>query len=68
MIHIQSYSVELEQQTCPAMSLLYLNVKLKPQERKTLWRLNVIILNYKLVDDIKTYPKENDKEVNPSIL
>lgn len=48
---------------------VYLNVKLKPQERKTLWRLNVIILNYKSVDEIKTHPKENDnKEVNPSIL
>lgn len=54
--------------------VVYLKVKLKAQEKSTLWRLNVGILNNKpiveeLKKDITIYQKENDNgEDSPVIL
>lgn len=52
----------------------YLKVKLKPQEKRTLWRLNAELLNSKLTvkeikTEIKVYQNENDSgKVSPVIL
>ena len=54
--------------------MVYLEVNLKPQEKSTLWRLNVGILNNKsiveeLKKDITIYQKENDDgEATPVVL
>ena len=53
---------------------VYLKIQLKPQEKRKLWRLNVGILNDKVLveeikEEIKTYLTENDNgEVSPVIL
>lgn len=66
--------LENEMVTLVNVNAVLLEVNLKMQEKNTLWRLNVWILNNntsveELKKDILTYQNENDNgEVNPAIL